>query len=332
MLFADISMVNNINVSFWGVRGSVPSPGPETAKYGGNTPCIEISTDSQRVIIDAGTGIRSLGKHIVESEDYSPIHLFISHTHWDHIQGFPFFMPAFHSEYDIHVYGPYKVHEEENNGESFKEIMERQMDFSFFPVQLEEVEKMADIHYHPIGEEELEISPFEITTQAMNHTVYSLGYRIETEQASIAYTGDTEPYYDPFSREHEGDETEGFGNQEQIQEQIHMMNQRTVQFVRDADLLISDAQYTEEEYENRRGWGHSTIMDCIDLAVKGNVSNVIFFHHDPERTDDEIDRLETLAQEKIEKQSSQEIGAAFAREGLDIQLSSDSTSVEVNIS
>lgn len=316
-------MSDEIKVRFWGVRGSVPSPGPNTAEYGGNTPCIEILKNQQRLIFESGTGIRPLGNHIIENTNTNIVHLFISHTHWDHIQGFPFFRPAFSPDYRLHVYGPRKIQKESREkNKTFEDIMRFQMDFSVFPVKLEEVEKRADIRYHPLEEETVELDQFKITSSPSNHTMYTLGYKIETPEVSIVYTADREPY-SSISETEESREDRVNGNPDRT-ENLQDLKRREENFIQNADLLISDAQYTQEEYQSKEGWGHSTIQQCMDLALRGNVENVVFFHHDPERTDRELKRLEKEYKSTLNEKSNGEINGVFAREGMTLSVNETS--------
>jgi phosphoribosyl 1,2-cyclic phosphodiesterase len=293
-----------MKIKFWGVRGSIPTPGKNTTRYGGNTPCIEVlGDDGTIVILDSGTGIRALGESLAAKSPIE-INLCISHTHWDHIHGFPFFIPAYIPNNIINIFGP------SHYNKTLKEIMAQQMAYSYFPVLAEELR--AKINYTDLKEELFNAGSFKISTKFMNHPVTALGYRIEEGDKKIAYTGDHEPYYN-FIGSEDGEDID------EINMIIHEQNNNIVQFVKGVDVLISDAHYLEEEYAKRAGWGHSSIFQALNLAINAGVKHLVLFHHEPARSDDEMDMLteSVIAQSK---KLGQTIKVTAAIEGEEINI------------
>ncbi|MCG6552693.1 MAG: MBL fold metallo-hydrolase [Candidatus Magnetominusculus sp. LBB02] len=267
-----------MKVKFWGVRGSIPTPGKETVRYGGNTSCIGLDADDGTVVIfEAGTGIRTLGLKLAGMPSVE-IHLFLSHTHWDHIHGFPFFVPAYIPNRVIRIYGP------PHFDKSLQQIMAQQMVYSYFPVNSDELQ--ARIKYVDLKEETVEIGGLKITSKLMNHPVTCYAYRVTEGAKSMVYTGDNEPYYN-FMASAAMDETEV----DEITMIVKEQNDRNIEFVKDCDLLIADAQYTDAEYPTKVGWGHSSNLQVLDLAMKAGAKELVMFHHEPTRSDDQIDEI-----------------------------------------
>ncbi len=245
-----------MKVKFWGVRGSISVPGPATVRYGGNTTCIEVKgRQGECIILDAGTGLRCLGMDLLKRGVPLPlINIFISHTHYDHIHGFPFFAPCYIPGTVIQVKGP--VHYLEKR--SLKDVFDIQMQYDFFPVSNQQL--AADIHYEALNETSMEINHLRIKTQFSNHPVRCLGYRITENGRSMVFTGDHEPYYNLFDTEDaprspESEDNLLFGD---VEATVRDVNRRFADFVRDADLFVVDCQYTPDEYPaGKRGWGHS---------------------------------------------------------------------------
>ena len=259
-------------IKFWGVRGSIPVPGPHTVKYGGNTSCMELRSDEgDWLIFDAGSGLRVLGDTLDFSKKHA-IHILISHPHWDHINGFPFFTPIYIPGNTIDIYGP-STHEM-----TIEDIINGQMKYSYFPVRTAELQ--AEMRFHELKEEEFSIGNFSIATQHLNHPVTCLGYRVRWRDKVFVYLGDNEPYYNVYN-----------DNDPDVDNLARDMNRRLVEFVRGADALVTDATYTPAEYSSHRGWGHSTTHDVVNMAIKGDVRRLFFFHHEPQRTDEEMDLL-----------------------------------------
>ena len=296
----------------WGVRGSIASPGPDTAKYGGNTSCYEVLNDAgQRVIMDCGTGVRKLGLELMKSLPVT-VPILISHTHWDHIQGFPFFVPNFIPGNKIDVYAP-KLFEKTLEG-----IMKAQMDYTVFPVRTDELS--ADINYHNVIEGPLDVIPgFEVIVQFMSHPITAAGYKVIADGKSIVYTGDHEKFFDQY---HKGIDEKDIdpAMKEQMQAIVDAQNQRVVEYCKDVDLLLIDAMYTDSEYPMKVGWGHSTIEMDIDLAIDANVKNLVLTHHEPIRTDEQLDKIFEWARKMLDDKGGKKTNLYIAQEGLSIKL------------
>jgi phosphoribosyl 1,2-cyclic phosphodiesterase/DNA-binding response OmpR family regulator len=272
-----------VRVQFWGTRGSIAKPGPSTARYGGNTSCIEVrSARGTLVILDCGTGAHSLSQKLMSGgAKGSRGHILISHTHWDHIQGIPFFAPLFvpGSEWDI--YGPKGL------GQSLREALAGQMQYTYFPVTLDQCG--ARIRYHDLIEGTFDIDDIKVSTHYLNHPALTLGYRLEADGVAVVYACDHEPHSRMLATGH-GD--------------ITGQDLRHAEFINRADLLIHDAQYTAEEYPAKVGWGHSTVEYVVNLGHFAQVKRVALTHHDPLRDDDAIDRLVATIPAKLRENAS----------------------------
>ena len=308
-----------MKVRFWGVRGSIPTPGPETVKYGGNTACIEIRlSDGRIIIIGAGSGIRALGNKLVfEDMKKGPldIDLLLSHTHWDHIMGFPFFTPIFIPMNKIRVHGPVNIGDED-----LEKIVAGQMSYNYFPVKADEL--AADIEYNILKEETFYLyDDVKVTTKILNHPIIDLGYRIEADGAVFVTVYDHEPFRNLFVDTN--DEDDDFDEVARIEGEkaARLSNLRVMKFMQGADFLIHDAQYTNKEYlESKIGWGHSPMEYVLYTSIKAGVKKLALFHHDPMRKDDELDRLEKIIKNRVKKIKSASIDVFFAREGLEVEL------------
>ena len=259
-----------MRVQFWGTRGSIAKPGPGTARYGGNTSCIEVrSARGTLVIVDCGTGGHSLGQKLMSGGAKGLRgHILISHTHWDHIQGIPFFAPLFVTGNHWDIYGPKGL------DQSLRETLAGQMQYTYFPVTPDQFG--ATIHYHDLVEGTFDIDDIKITTHYLNHPALTLGYRLEADGATIVYCSDHEPH----SRSLAG----GHGD-------IAGQDLRHAEFINGADLLIHDAQYTAAEYPSKIGWGHSSAEYAVKLAQRAQVKRLALTHHDPLRDDEAVDRM-----------------------------------------
>ncbi len=292
--------MTGLQVTFRGVRGSIPVPGPSTVKYGGNTACLELrSDDGDWIVFDAGTGIRELAGSLDLSKSHD-IHLFISHPHWDHISGFPFFVPLFIPGNDVTVYGPGTFEK------TLEEIMRGQMTYSYFPVRTEELQ--ANIKFRELREEVITLGNFTIETITLNHPVTCLGYKVKYKDNIFIYLGDNEPYYNVYN-----------DNDPEVIAIANNMNKRLVDFVTGTDTLVTDAQYIPSEYESHKGWGHSTTHDVVNMAIKANIKKVFFFHHDPMRKDKDIDFIVDHFQKIVkDKGYDIEIYGAMENETFDV--------------
>ena len=282
--------MKNIIVDFWGVRGSVPSPGPTTTRYGGNTSCVSITADDKILILDAGTGIRNLGSAIISKPDLE-IFVIVTHSHWDHIQGFPFFTPIYQPNRPVHMFPT--LHKKNVVLASLID----QMDGAHFPITPDQVPS----NFNFVTENPLEFlanNGFHLEMVPMNHPGKAFGYKITIDDKVICYFTDNE-IDPPYEKSIE-------------------LNELTNQ-CRNADILIHDAQYTEDDMPLKHGWGHSLISQVTELGKSAEVKNLVYYHHDPERTDDLLDKeLEKAA--KTLKENGSSVQPYFAYEGLKLTL------------
>lgn len=279
-----------VKIKFWGVRGSIPCPGPETVKYGGNTACLELRFGDQDrlIIIDAGTGIRGLGNYMMGHDlprGPMKVDIFMSHTHWDHIMGFPFFTPIYIPGTKINIYGPVTYEEE-----GLDKIIGDQLSYRYFPVKHSELS--AEIRYFPLRECEMDLGDgITVRTKYLNHPILCLGYRFEYEGKALCTAYDTEPFRNLFPTDPKDpsyDESAAEEGAKAAEEE----NGKIADFIRDADILVHDSQYTHKEYlESKLGWGHSSFEYAINSAHKGRVKKLFLFHHDPMRSDQQLDSL-----------------------------------------
>jgi phosphoribosyl 1,2-cyclic phosphodiesterase len=306
-----------IKVKFWGVRGSIPCPGPKTMKYGGNTACIELRFPevNRHIIIDAGSGIRDLANFMLANDlPKGPIstEIYLSHTHWDHIMGFPFFVPVYIPGTRIKVFGPVTYEEE-----PLEAVVGGQMKYRYFPVNMGEL--ASTIEYQRLKEEPMIDLGDGITlsTTIINHPITALGYRFSFRGAVFCTAYDTEPFRNLFVTDPSNpsyDELMALEGEEAALEQ----NQVLQTFFQGADLLVHDAQYTRQEYEKGKiGWGHTPIEDAITAAKKAGVKQLALFHHDPERSDDQLDEMAAIY---CTAEQSDPLQIFFAREGQEIIL------------
>lgn len=305
-----------MKIKFWGVRGSIPCPGPFTTKYGGNTPCIEVRlTDPDRLIIlDAGSGIRELGNALMRNySPASPINteIFLTHTHWDHIMGFPFFTPVYVPGTTLKVHGPVSC-----DAAPLESIVGGQLTYQFFPVRQNEL--AADISYLELKEGEYDLGDgVRLKVQYLNHPLLCLGYRFEYRDKVLCTAYDTEPFMNIFSTDPDDpayDETMASEGEDAARQE----NMRLQDFCKNADLLIHDAQYTEQEYNaSKIGWGHSAMEYAIETGKKSGVKRLALFHHDPMQTDASMDKL---SDQFRNENNAVDIDIFFAREGMEIIL------------
>ncbi|MEP7183864.1 MAG: response regulator [Betaproteobacteria bacterium] len=293
-----------MRVRFWGTRGSIATPGPGTLRFGGNTSCVQVTTNGGACfILDCGTGARALGAALM-AQTSGPITatILLSHMHWDHIQGFPFFVPLFVPGNRITVCGP------EGSGRSLREVLAGQMEFTYFPVEIGQLP--ASISFRELEEGTHEIGGARIVAQYLHHPAMTLGYRIEADGAVVVYLCDHEPFSETFSRDSRGSNVESFA---------HVGDRRHALFMAGAGLVIHDAQYTPEEYPSKKNWGHSTYEYAVDLAAAAAVRQLVLTHHDPAHDDAFIEEVEKRARDY-----AQQLGAVVrvccAYEGLDLAV------------
>jgi len=294
-----------MRLRFWGTRGSIATPGPGTNHFGGNTSCIELTTpDGETIILDCGTGARLLGNQLIARSN-GPISaaILLTHTHWDHIQGFPFFAPLFAPGNHFDVYGPEGTHL------SLRDVLAGQMEHHYFPVELDQL--AARLTYRDLAEGAHLIAGLHVTAQRMNHPSATLGYRFESGGASICYLADHEPYHENIWRD--GAQP---GRIDSIREPG---DRRHAEYMRGADLVIHEAQYTPEEYPAKRHWGHSTFAYVVELAAAAEVRRLLLTHHDPSHDDAAICAVEKRAR-ALANRLGGPLEVACAYEGLEISL------------
>jgi phosphoribosyl 1,2-cyclic phosphodiesterase len=263
-----VSPAPDFVVQFWGVRGSIPAPGPETVRYGGNTSCVEVRVAGKRLIFDGGTGLRVLGKTLLKQMPVEA-YLFFTHSHWDHIQGFPFFLPAFVKGNCFHIYGAIAP-----NGATMKQRLSDQMLHPNFPVPIQVMQ--SDLKFYDLlPGDVMQLDDITIETGPLNHPNTAMGYRITWQGRTVVYATDTEHFPDH-------------------------VDENLLHLARDANVLIYDACYTDEEYYDpatpKIGWGHSTWQEGVKLAKAADVKKAVIFHHDPNHTDLFLDSVEAQVQ------------------------------------
>lgn len=296
-------------VRFWGVRGSIATPGASTLMYGGNTSCVEVRADGQLVILDAGTGIRPLGAKLAAEFSGVPLAMtvLISHTHWDHIQGFPFFDAAYNPKNRLRILGY------EGAREGLLGALSSQMESPYFPVGWRQLP--SHIELQELKQPNFKIGPIAVQSMYLNHPGICVGYRLNTSAGVIAYLPDNEP----FQRYKFHAEAKAQASSTGILEFARRMDQRMVDFVRGADVLIIDAQYDATEYQTRVGWGHGCIDDVVALALNANVKRLYIFHHDPSHDDAKITGMVEWARQFVAA-LGETLPVDAAREGAEVVL------------
>ncbi len=279
-------MKEDIKLTFWGVRGTFPVPGRDTVKYGGNTSCSSLEfPDGTILIFDAGTGIKELSNYLQSvKESFTKATIFISHPHWDHINGLPFFAPLYADGKEFEICGP------PNGNMSMRKLISGQMDGVYFPINIKKF--TASVSFRDLEEDVFTIKTIRMQTMLLNHPGRCLGYRLDYKETSICYITDNEIY----------------------PESSRLYNERYVHkltdFISDADILITDCTYTDDEYEEKIGWGHSSVTQVVNLADRARVKKLYLFHHDPDQKDDDIDRKLKIAEDLLEKKGSSTICTA----------------------
>jgi phosphoribosyl 1,2-cyclic phosphodiesterase/ActR/RegA family two-component response regulator len=296
-------------LKFWGVRGSIAAPGPETVYYGGNTSCVEVRLGNDIIILDAGTGIRKLGLALVEEFQDRPINLnvLITHTHWDHIQGFPFFPPAYNLNNKVTIYGF------EGARLGLEGTLSSQMESPYFPISMQQMPGAITIR--ELKETSFRVCSVEVKAHFLNHPGVCIGYRLFTPGGSICYLPDVELFQHLRTRRKEGAgpaQAKGFDS-------VPEEDRATLEFIREAEVLILDSQYDAKEYDQHIGWGHSCFEDGVTFAIEAGVKRLFLFHHDPEHTDEHISRMVARARAITLRRHSPLIIEA-AREGRELLL------------
>lgn len=293
-------------LKFWGVRGSTPTPGPETARYGGNTSCVEVRSEGEIIVLDAGTGLRLLGKSLEREFPDRGVQLTIllSHTHWDHIQGFPFFAPAYQPRNLVRIMGYIGARH------GLRETLGGQMDSAYFPVSLQQMR--GNIQVQELKDLNFQVGPVKIQAHYVNHPGICVGYRLFTPEGSIVFIPDVEPLQRLKSETAKAPAPDSL-------DYARSKDRKLVDFISESDVLIMDAQYTAQEYSEHVGWGHSCIDDTVRLAMEARVKQLFLFHHDPEHDDAKMDALLKQARAVIAAAKSP-LRVAIAQEGVEVTL------------
>lgn len=277
--------LDQFSICFWGVRGSVACPGPETVRYGGNTACIEMRVGGERLIFDGGTGLRNLGQQMLPEMPVQA-NIFFTHSHWDHIQGFPFFVPAFVPGNRFKIHGAIAP-----NGSTIEQRLNDQMLHPNFPVPLQIMGAELEFCDIEVGEV-VKFGEVEITNALLNHPGEAIGYRVSYRGHSAAYISDTEHFSDG-------------------------LDENVLRLAKDADVMIYDCTYTDSEYHDEKaskvGWGHSTWQEAVKLAKAANVKQLLIFHHDPTHTDAFMDDI-------VRQTSAAMPNSTVAKEGMVLEL------------
>lgn len=294
-----------MQVKFWGTRGSISASTPETVKYGGNTSCVEVRSKSGTlIVIDCGTGSYRIGRKLMgEFNGQVNGHMLITHTHWDHIQGFPFFAPYFVPSNEWHIYGP------SGFGPTLNQALSGQMQYTYFPISMNYLG--AQLKFHDLTEGTFRIGDITVKAKYLNHPALTLGYRLEADGVSLVYACD----HEPFSHEC----AMGHGH-------ITGNDHDHAEFLGEADLVIHDSQYIAEEYESKIGWGHSTYEYAHRICAYADVKQLLFTHHDPTRSDDQIN---TIVGDMQKRQANGKLECRAASEGSVIDLTGNSDTYKI---
>ncbi len=287
-------------VRFWGVRGSIPTPGPSTSCYGGNTACVEFEIDDTLMVCDAGTGARELGLELMTRTKPLNVHWFFSHAHWDHIQGFPFFTPVYVAGHRFTIYGV------KTGDNRFARLLSGQMHSSYFPVDFQDLR--GNIGADDLGDGERVLDGVRVRVFEQNHPGRSYAYSFEKDGVKVVYATDNEldqQLLDPSQAIERPDE-------------LRHIPEDFVEFCRDAAMLVCDGQYTDADYPQRVGWGHPRASTMVDLAVRASAKRLAIFHHDPMHSDEDVGGLIDACRARVERHGA-DLFVFAAREGFEIR-------------
>ena len=302
---ATVEPASGAMIRFWGVRGSIPTPGPHTVKYGGNTSCVEVRADGELIVLDAGTGIRGLGVQLSQEFKGRPLRLtlLITHTHWDHIQGFPFFGAAYNPHNSIRVLSY------EGARKGLEVTLKSQMESPYFPISMQQMP--GNIAVEEIKEMTFAIGTLRASATFTNHPGVCAAYRLETSAGPIVYMPDNEL----FRRQ----KTTAPQSTEEAAAYAEHRDEIFRQFLQDAEVAMLDCQFDAEEYPRFVGWGHSCVEDAVELALAAGVKRFFLFHHDPNHSDEKVEQMVQRARE-IVQQSGKTMEVDAAREGAEVRL------------
>jgi phosphoribosyl 1,2-cyclic phosphodiesterase len=272
-----------MDIRFWGMRGGVPRSGQDTSRYGGNTACVEVRCGNTLIILDAGSGMVNLGMALMAQPQSQPLdlHLFLSHTHWDHIIGLPYFQPAYRSQGKITVYGVAGM------DDLLPGLFRGALAGEFFPVP--DGKPSAEVVFHELKEKTV-VGEATVSYCYLNHPGLTLGFRLEHEGKSLVYISDNEPYRVTNRDLVKDDEDSRF---------LSRMDLEVVQFARSADLLIADASFTEEDYTGHSGEGLSSARDALQIGLTGHARQLVLFHYSPFYSDETIDRINEKCRQRL---------------------------------
>jgi phosphoribosyl 1,2-cyclic phosphodiesterase len=289
-------------VKFWGTRGSIPTPASWTRVYGGNTCCVEVRFDDTIFVCDAGSGIREMGKDLLTRKPVpKELHLLLTHSHWDHIQGFPFFAPLYRPNMKIRVYG------RQAKDDNPYRLLSGQMISAYFPVSMREVGSGVVADY--LDEGKRKINGVQVSTVTLNHPGGCLGFCLSKDGKKIVYATDNELEIQPGDVFPDLDDTGPLRN----------APKDLLEAVREADLLIADAQYDDKAYATRKTWGHSSCFSATDLAIRAKVKHLALYHHDPEDTDSGLDQKVLACQQRAARHGAALV-ISVAREGVELKF------------
>ena len=302
--------MSNTQLRFWGVRGSYAAPFSSHLGVGGNTSCVEIRAGDHLLICDAGTGIIPLGNELMQQNKIQEMLIILTHYHWDHVCGLPFFVPAFVPDWKINFFGPGA------NPGAIEEHVSAQMKAPYFPVGTETW--LAETNYLEPKNNGFQYGPMKINFSNVHHPGITYGFKIEVNGKTIVYASDNECMFIEKSVKHRSDE---FNEEEHelFKEMIHEEHQSELNLIKDADILIHDAQYTPTDYDKKRGWGHSCYIDAINTAIDANVKELYLFHHDPNYDDIAMEAIHKHSNEIIKEKGSSLV-CHIAKEGMVIDI------------